>query len=286
MGLNTGLVGKRYPATRYQVTAEAIGAYSAAIDEHAPAMAGSEPSVAPPMFAVVYTFENMLQGLFDPDLIQDADLGRMVHGSQQMRFHRPVEPGQSLEAITTVEAIEDKASGQLLGLRFDAIDGDGRAVAEVRSAFFFRAPPDPGRPARSVRLAPIPEGRRLERRIRVAADQAARYAAASGDRNPIHLDPIAAARMGFTGPILHGLCTLGLAQRELLAALAGGRPERMLGLEARFTQVVYPGDQLDLIAWPIEGQTESDRHAFVVRRPDGQEVLRGGGVELRPGSGA
>ena len=51
-----------------------------------------------------------------------------------------------------------------------------------------------------------------------------------------------AARAGYDRPILHGLCTFGIAAR----ALGVGRPRRM---SARFTAAVVPGDRLTLSAW-------------------------------------
>ncbi|WP_349256008.1 MaoC/PaaZ C-terminal domain-containing protein [Pseudonocardia sp.] len=55
-----------------------------------------------------------------------------------------------------------------------------------------------------------------------------------GDDNPLHLDPEAAARVGFDRPILHGLCAYGIVGRVLLAAYAASVPARFHSLAARF----------------------------------------------------
>src|SRR3546814_5983770 len=49
----------------------------------------------------------------------------------------------------------------------------------------------------------------------------------SGDYNPLHADPAVAAAAGLDRPILHGLCTYGIAGRALLAALCGNDPARL-----------------------------------------------------------
>ena len=71
----------------------------------------------------------------------------------------------------------------------------------------------------------------------------------SGDYNPLHIDPAAAAFGGFDRPILHGLCTYGHCGQMLLGALAGGDAARFGTLRLRFSSPVYPGDALQLHAW-------------------------------------
>ena len=69
------------------------------------------------------------------------------------------------------------------------------------------------------------------------ADQAERYAEASGDHNPIHLDEEAARAVGLPGRILHGLCTMALAGRAV-EQVAGREPTR---LAVRFSAPVALG---------------------------------------------
>jgi acyl dehydratase len=64
----------------------------------------------------------------------------------------------------------------------------------------------------------------------------------------IHVDPAAARAIGQPRPILHGLCTLGVAARAL-AGLLGHDPRALNSLEARFTSAVLPGDELEIRTW-------------------------------------
>lgn len=69
-----------------------------------------------------------------------------------------------------------------------------------------------------------------------------RYAAASGDPNPVHLDDSAAQAAGFDGVIAHGMLTLALAGRAL-EQWAGGTG-RVRDLRAKFTRpVLVPDDE-------------------------------------------
>ena len=66
----------------------------------------------------------------------------------------------------------------------------------------------------------------------------------SGDLNPIHSHPEVAKQAGFDRPILHGLCSYGIASRVALKELAGDDPTRFKAYETRFAKVVMPGDTL------------------------------------------
>jgi acyl dehydratase len=74
----------------------------------------------------------------------------------------------------------------------------------------------------------------------VTREDIAAYAAASGDRNPLHLDDEAARAAGFPGIVAHGMFTMGHLA-GCLATWAGG-PERVRRLTAQFRAPVFPGD--------------------------------------------
>ena len=97
---------------------------------------------------------------------------------------------------------------------------------------------------------PVPTDRAadFELTTQISAAQANIYRL-SGDYNPLHIDPAAAAIGGFTAPILHGLCTYGHCGQMLLGALCAGDPARFGALKVRFSSPVYPGDTLRLLAW-------------------------------------
>ncbi len=79
--------------------------------------------------------------------------------------------------------------------------------------------------------------------------QAALIYRLSGDYNPLHADPAVAAAAGFRQPILHGLCTYGVAGHALLKTLCGYDPARLRRMDVRFSAPVYPGETIRTEIW-------------------------------------
>src|SRR5436305_779118 len=71
-----------------------------------------------------------------------------------------------------------------------------------------------------------------------------RYADASGDRMPIHLDESVAKSVGLPGIIIHGLCTMALCSQAVIKTVADGDPARLRRLAVRFAKNVLPGSDV------------------------------------------
>lgn len=89
---------------------------------------------------------------------------------------------------------------------------DGAVVWTGRSRYLARGVNWPGRP-RDLERIPAPEGQGT--RWRVPADVGRRYAAVSGDVNPLHLSPLTAKALGFRRTIAHGMWTASRALADL-----------------------------------------------------------------------
>jgi acyl dehydratase len=85
-----------------------------------------------------------------------------------------------------------------------------------------------------------------------------------------------AARAGFRAPILHGLCTLGVAGHAILRTQCGYDPARFRSLRLRFSAPVYPGETIRTEMWR-DGDVISFR-ARVVERD--AVVLNNGRVDV------
>ena len=70
-----------------------------------------------------------------------------------------------------------------------------------------------------------------------------RYAGASGDFNPIHIDPEFAKMVGLPNTILHGLYMMGLVARSA-ADIAGGDPKALKRLSVQFRGMGAPETEI------------------------------------------
>ena len=204
---------------------------------------------------------------------------RLVHGEQSVRIHRPLRVGLEMHANNAVISVVDKGKdrGALIHAIRRFIDAEGNLVAEATSGYFFRGdggfggPVTPSAPEHAMPHR-APDSVREER---VPMNAAILYRL-NGDRNPLHIDPDAAHRGGFPQPILHGLCTFGLAARMVLDAACDLQPDTLAFFRARFSAPVGLGETLRTEVWQ-----EADRVLFRTSVPErGQIVLSGGVAEL------
>jgi acyl dehydratase len=73
-----------------------------------------------------------------------------------------------------------------------------------------------------------------------------RYAGASGDFNPIHIDPEFAKSVGLPGAILHGLYGMGLVAKAAAQGLAQGDPRALKKLSVQFRGMGLPEQEIDV----------------------------------------
>ena len=62
--------------------------------------------------------------------------------------------------------------------------------------------------------------------------------------------PVRGAKM----PILHGLCTYGVAGRAIVKACCGGDPAKLKSIQVRFSSPVFPGETIRTEIWRDGGQ--------------------------------
>lgn len=116
---------------------------------------------------------------------------------------------------------------------------------------------------------------------RTTVEQSALYRAASGDLNPLHIDPTTAKRGGFPGPILTGTCTLGIGVRHVLETFEGMEVE---SVGVRLSAPVFPGEEVRTEMWVLDDESSSGEKGLgvVYRQAVGERVvMRDGLARLR-----
>lgn len=273
MALNRALVGKDYSDT-FDVTEESISRYARATDDPNRHYVGTGDIVASPVWPVVPAFGLFMAAAKDPEL--GADFLRLVHAGEDHRLLAPIRPGDRLHVVATLGSVEETEAGETFTVRATETNQDGVAVAEVAGAMVIRGA------ARRVRRPPPaqrePRAVVLEAVSRVSEDQACRYAEASGDHNPIHLDEDVARAARLPGVILHGMCTMALAGKAAVDGLAAGDPTRVQQIGVRFNKPVFLGQTLTTRFWEEAEDDSGTTYGFATFQSAGAVVLSDGRV--------
>ncbi|MEU5213903.1 MaoC/PaaZ C-terminal domain-containing protein [Streptomyces sp. NPDC020742] len=192
-------------------------------------------------------------GLSAPGI--DVDLAAVLHGGQTVTVHRALPVRGRATQTSTVPAVYDKGKAAVIVLRSEVADGDGPLWTCDTQIFVRGEGGFGGDRGPSVRHE-LPERTPdliTERQIR--EDQALLYRL-SGDYNPLHADPEFAELAGFDRPILHGLCTYGVALKAVVDTALGGDVARVRSYTTRFTGVVFPGETLRIRMWREPGRIQ------------------------------
>jgi acyl dehydratase len=105
-----------------------------------------------------------------------------------------------------------------------------------------------------------------------------RYAGASGDFNPIHIDPEFAKGVGLPGNILHGLWMMAQVARAN-TQVAGGDPRALKRLSVQFRGMGFPEQEL-VVTGAVKSSEETVVIDTVAAQGDNQ-VIRNAEAELR-----
>jgi acyl dehydratase len=284
MPLNRTCLGKTWLGAATEVTRDAIQNYAHACNDDNPRYfnpAGPDGTVAPPLFAAVVTWMPVISALTDPEL--RADLIRLLHTAQDMEFHAPIRAGDRISATARLAEIVAVAGGEALTLELDATNQNGEQVNRTRFTVLIRvrreavAVAEPRTDASSAIASGAPLCSVTQT---IDRDQTFRYAEASGDRNPIHVDETVAKMAGLPGIIVHGMCAMAFASRAVVDELCGGDPLRLKRLAVRFSRPVFPGDSLTTSIWPDGVLSNRCGYSFATVTAQGLTVMRDGRAEI------
>ena len=261
-------VKQRYEAKDTILYALGVGAGANPLD------AGELPFVYEKLLRIIPSQASVLAypgfWLGEPGLA--IDWVKLLHGEQGIIFERPLKPAAVVRGEYQVLGVDDKGAGKGAVIFFEKriLDADDEGlICRVRSTYFLRGDGGCGS------WGEVPQGPSalpervpdLVLELPTITRQALIYRL-SGDYNPIHIDPEIAAKAGFDKPILHGLCTFGVACFGIVQHLCAGEPDRLKEIFVRFSRPVLPGETIRL-----ELFKENDSWRFRARAKERDEVV-------------
>ena len=97
----------------------------------------------------------------------------------------------------------------------------------------------------------------------ITPEQLQRYANASGDFNPIHLDEAAARRVGLESVIAHGMLSMAFLGQFISQQIADIPDASIANLQVRFSSMVRLGDTITCQGKVQERKADADGHQRV-----------------------
>ncbi len=197
----------------------------------------------------------------DPEL--EISWQYVVHGEQELTLLSDLPPSGTLICQTSLDSVIDKGKdrGAIVYLKRRIRDkATGGPIAELRTSSFLRRDGGYAGPSASPLGAPVaaPDRPADYQVASASSERAAMLYRLNGDLNPLHIDPGVAAKAGFPKPILHGLCTYGMAAVSVARGI-GCDANEISSISARFTAPLYPGETVRTDIW------KRDERSFVFR---------------------
>ncbi|MEV0354895.1 MaoC/PaaZ C-terminal domain-containing protein [Nocardia sp. NPDC050697] len=183
----------------------------------------------------------------------EIDLAKVVHAHQEVVVHRQIPAAGRARSSGRIAEIWDKGSAAVVVQEHTVTDTEGRALWTTRSSIFAKGEGGfGGDRGPSATIETPSRSADFEVLVPTMPQQALLYRMC-GDRNPLHSDPAFARAAGFPAPILHGLCTYGIACKTATDTFLEGDTTRVGGFRARFAGVLFPGETLRVRGWQNGG---------------------------------
>ncbi|HXY94686.1 MAG TPA: MaoC/PaaZ C-terminal domain-containing protein [Acidimicrobiia bacterium] len=262
---------------------DAALAYALATDDPNPVYVDGD--AVPPLYTVSLALPALLRGNHE-----GVDIGAMpgvragVHGEHDVFFHQPVSRGMRLRWSSVTHAAANTPAGVLVTQRIVLTDAaDAPVVEHLWSTLYVGGTIDePLGPAIPEHTFPEParEHPLGSHTFAVTRDQSFRYAGASTDHAPIHIDDEAARRAGFPSKFLQGLCTFAMCSGAVVKVAAGGDPLILRRIAGRFASPVFPRHELVVEVFDAGSMPDGGRCAAFEATSAGRVVVKHGRAEL------
>jgi acyl dehydratase len=192
----------------------------------------------------------------------------MVHVGNRIEQLRPIDAGERLGVRVRTADLREHEKGMQFDVVAEASAG-GETAWRSRSNYLYRT--GSGSSGKDGGDKERPQPPRADAVWKVPGDIGRRYAAVSGDRNPIHQRNLVARLFGMPGTIAHGMWL----KARCLAALEGVLPESLRAEVAFKLPVRIPG-RVSFASWPEDGGRGFSLHDGNNEKPHLSGSIRGG----------
>jgi len=274
-------IGDRYGPFEGRIDHDGVLAYALATDDPNPVYATG--TAVPPLFTVSLILPGYMQAQMasvEPGAIEGVRGG--VHAEHDLWLHRPLQPGADVTWEVTPSCAQPTRAGVLVAQHIVISDARGPVIEHFWTTLFM------GGSITEPLGTPLVEHTFPElarehvvgtHRFAIARDQAFRYAGASGDRAPMHVDDEAARRAGFPSKFMQGMCSFAMCSGAVVKLAADGDPDRLRRLACRFSAPTFPGNDLDVTVYDAGPSGEGERSfAFEATAGDAAVIKHGRAV--------
>jgi len=210
---------------------------------------GDEEFQALPTFAVVPGLAAILH--IPLDFLPNYNPAKLLHGEQYLSIKNPIPTDGELVTDARLLEVLDKGKAAAVTIIAETRDKkSGQVLFENQSTLFIRGAGGFGGRRNGIDRGAASAVNKIPSRNpdavveeKTTPSQAALYRL-SGDSNPLHILPEFAAIGGFDRPILHGLCTAGIAGKHILKTYGPYKD-----IKFRLVDVVYPGETVATKMW-------------------------------------
>ncbi|MCH8987340.1 MAG: hypothetical protein IIA92_00850 [Chloroflexi bacterium] len=259
----------------FVATQDSVDEYLSSVGDALPIY--KETGLAPPLYSAASALGSLLRQLALPP--------GAIHSLQEVKTLTPVAIGSEIKASAFLEKPRRRAGLEFITVVCTVESGGAVALTSKSTVLV----PSGGPTGVTSREPKGQDAKPLKSSLTVVSKeinqaQLIAYAKASGDDNPLHLDPEFAAGTQFDGIIAHGMLTLAFVS-EMMAAAHGRDWLESAGLRVRFKGAAYLGDRVEAWGSLSKEQGSSRTYAVGVRNSaGGQELVSGtAGVNINQG---
>ncbi|KAK3949116.1 hypothetical protein QBC32DRAFT_42508 [Pseudoneurospora amorphoporcata] len=239
---------------------------------------GNEDFEVIPTFGVIPPFNTEMPFSFD-DLVPNFSPMMLLHGEQYLEVRKyPIPTSGRLVSKGKLLEVVDKGSAAIAKQGITTYNAEtGEELFYNEMTVFLRGcggfggqkkPTDRG--ASTAANKPPARSPDAVVEVQTTEEQAALYRL-SGDYNPLHVDPAFAKMGGFKVPILHGLCSFGIAGKAVYEKFG-----KFKNIKVRFAGTVNPGQTLVTEMWK-----EGNKVVFQTKvKETGKLAIGGAAAEL------